>query len=157
MSTQKAGPTKLAALRGAIRPKPADHLICSCSEWKPSKRSRNARALAAGFQEAAVDVLVEKVERAARAQRLQAVSVSGGVASNRHLRERLAMKARATCARRRPRLGAGQPRRRRLGPERIENPCGRKKQAPPRSKRRWPRCRLLLRVFWRPWRSAGSA
>lgn len=55
-----------------------------------------ARALAAGFQEAAVDVLVEKVERAARAQRLQAVSVSGGVASNRHLRERLAMKARAS-------------------------------------------------------------
>jgi N6-L-threonylcarbamoyladenine synthase len=55
-----------------------------------------ARALAAGFQEAAVDVLVEKVDRAARAQRLQAVSVSGGVASNRYLRERLAMKAGAS-------------------------------------------------------------
>ena len=55
-----------------------------------------ARALAAGFQEAAVDVLVEKVDRASRAQRLRAVSVSGGVASNRHLRDCLARRAQAS-------------------------------------------------------------
>ena len=55
-----------------------------------------ARALAAGFQEAAVEVLVEKADRAARAQRLRAVSVSGGVASNRHLRDSLARRAQAS-------------------------------------------------------------
>lgn len=56
----------------------------------------DARALAAGFQEAAVDVLVEKAARAARAQGLRAVSVSGGVAANRHLRGRLAERAKAS-------------------------------------------------------------
>jgi len=55
-----------------------------------------ARAVAAGFQEAAVDVLVEKVDRAARAEGLPAVSVSGGVAANRLLRARLAERAAAS-------------------------------------------------------------
>ncbi|MEE9275304.1 MAG: tRNA (adenosine(37)-N6)-threonylcarbamoyltransferase complex transferase subunit TsaD [bacterium] len=53
-----------------------------------------ARAVAAGFQEAAVEVLVEKVDGAARAEGLGAVSVSGGVSANRHLRERLGERAR---------------------------------------------------------------
>ncbi|MDP7385430.1 MAG: tRNA (adenosine(37)-N6)-threonylcarbamoyltransferase complex transferase subunit TsaD [Nitrospinota bacterium] len=47
------------------------------------------QAVAAGFQEAAVEVLVEKARRAADAEKLGAVSVSGGVASNGLLRERL--------------------------------------------------------------------
>jgi N6-L-threonylcarbamoyladenine synthase len=55
-----------------------------------------ARALAAGFQEAAVDVLTEKVDRVVRAQKIKAVSVSGGVASNRHLRDCLARRAQAS-------------------------------------------------------------
>ena len=55
-----------------------------------------AKALAAGFQEAVVDVLVEKTARALKAQRLKAVSVSGGVAANRWLRERLAQRAQAS-------------------------------------------------------------
>lgn len=63
---------------------------------RPGKMAaEEAEALAAGFQEAVVDVLVEKVGRALRAQGLRAVSVSGGVASNRLLRERLSRKARA--------------------------------------------------------------
>ena len=45
--------------------------------------------VAAGFQEAAVEVLVEKVDGAALAEGLGAVSLSGGVAANRFLRERL--------------------------------------------------------------------
>ncbi|MFC1491648.1 tRNA (adenosine(37)-N6)-threonylcarbamoyltransferase complex transferase subunit TsaD [Nitrospinota bacterium] len=47
------------------------------------------RFVAAGFQEAAVEVLVEKVDGAASAEGLSRVSLSGGVAANRLLRERL--------------------------------------------------------------------
>ena len=47
------------------------------------------QAVAAGFQEAVVEVLVEKAGRVADAEKLGAVSVSGGVASNGFLRERL--------------------------------------------------------------------
>ena len=52
-----------------------------------------ARAVAAGFQEAAAEVVVEKVSAAAREEELSAVSVSGGVAANAHLRARLRERA----------------------------------------------------------------
>lgn len=45
--------------------------------------------LAAGFQEAVVDVLVTKTVRAARMSNLSHVAVVGGVAANRGLRDRL--------------------------------------------------------------------
>lgn len=45
--------------------------------------------VAAGFQEAAVEVLATKVDWAAQKQGLGAVSVCGGVAANRYLRQRL--------------------------------------------------------------------
>ncbi|MDQ7029442.1 MAG: tRNA (adenosine(37)-N6)-threonylcarbamoyltransferase complex transferase subunit TsaD [Ardenticatenia bacterium] len=46
--------------------------------------------LAAGFQQAVVDVLVAKTVRAARAFNVQEVVLAGGVAANRPLREQLA-------------------------------------------------------------------
>jgi N6-L-threonylcarbamoyladenine synthase len=54
----------------------------------------------ASFQEAVVDVLVEKTIRAARAERVGVVAVSGGVSCNPRLRERLG----AACASARVRL-----------------------------------------------------
>jgi N6-L-threonylcarbamoyladenine synthase len=44
-------------------------------------------AVVAGFQEAVVDVLVKKTRQALQQERLERVVVSGGVASNSHLRE----------------------------------------------------------------------
>jgi N6-L-threonylcarbamoyladenine synthase len=45
--------------------------------------------IAAGFQEAVVDVLVYKILRAAEATECRDIAVVGGVAANRRLRERL--------------------------------------------------------------------
>ena len=50
--------------------------------------------LCASFQEAVVDVLVEKTVRAARATRQRVVALSGGVSCNSRLREKM----RAACA-----------------------------------------------------------
>ena len=52
-----------------------------------------ACAVAAGFQEAAVEVLVEKVSGVVRRENLPAVSVSGGVAANSYLRTKLGERA----------------------------------------------------------------
>ena len=52
-----------------------------------------ACAVAAGFQEAAVAVLVEKVSGVLRKEKLSAVSVSGGVAANSYLRAQLGERA----------------------------------------------------------------
>ncbi len=52
-----------------------------------------ACAVAAGFQEAAVEVLVEKVSGVVRRENLPAVSVSGGVAANSYLRAKLSERA----------------------------------------------------------------
>ena len=49
--------------------------------------------MAAGFQEAAVEVLVEKVSGVVRRDKLPAVSVSGGVAANSYLRAQLGERA----------------------------------------------------------------
>lgn len=50
--------------------------------------------LAASFQEAVVDVLVEKTIRAARRCRVTKVAITGGVACNGRLREQMAQRAR---------------------------------------------------------------
>lgn len=49
-----------------------------------------ARDVAAGFQAAVVDVLVEKTVKAAAARGRRTVALAGGVAANSHLRARLA-------------------------------------------------------------------
>jgi len=58
----------------------------------PLPEGRRAE-LAAGFQEAVVDVLVTKTIRAAAAIGARTIILGGGVAANRPLRERLAAKA----------------------------------------------------------------
>jgi N6-L-threonylcarbamoyladenine synthase len=45
--------------------------------------------VAAAFEEAVVDVLVEKLRRAVRREQVRSATVSGGVAANRRLRARL--------------------------------------------------------------------
>ena len=49
--------------------------------------------VAAGFQEAVVDVLVEKTVAAAESVGAAAIALAGGVAANKPLRERLAARA----------------------------------------------------------------
>ncbi|MFQ5894390.1 MAG: tRNA (adenosine(37)-N6)-threonylcarbamoyltransferase complex transferase subunit TsaD [Nitrospinota bacterium] len=63
----------------------------SCPPWeRPGGCPPDvARSLAAGFQEAVVDVLVEKVVRAAEQEGLSRVVATGGVVCNRLLRSRL--------------------------------------------------------------------
>ncbi len=50
---------------------------------------RQIKAIAAGFQEAIVDVLVEKTIHAAQAYSISTITLSGGVAANQLLRSRL--------------------------------------------------------------------
>ncbi len=62
--------------------------------------------LCASFQEAVVDVLIGKSLRAARAKKTRIIGVSGGVACNRRLREKLA----AACAEQNLALHGAHPR-----------------------------------------------
>ena len=55
--------------------------------------SRELADVAASFQEAVVDVLVEKLLRAARRERVLSVALGGGVAANKTLRERVSQAA----------------------------------------------------------------
>ncbi len=82
----------------AIRlPRPrASGLNMSFSGLKTAVRSRleadpdlHPPDLAASFQEAVVDVLVDRLQRAAQQEGLRRVAVSGGVAANQRLRARL--------------------------------------------------------------------
>ena len=57
--------------------------------------SRELADVAASFQEAVVDVLVEKLLRAAQREKVRSVALGGGVAANRTLRERVSEAARA--------------------------------------------------------------
>lgn len=61
-----------------------------CSE---SARQETVADVAASFQEAIVDVLVEKAFRAVRRHRVHALAVVGGVSANSRLRARLASRA----------------------------------------------------------------
>lgn len=62
-------------------------------------RPRPVADLAAGFQEAIVDVLVEKAFRAVRRLRVNALAVVGGVSANSRLRARLTDRATASGVR----------------------------------------------------------
>lgn len=62
-------------------------------EDHPESRTNQVNDIAAGFQEAVVDVLVEKLMRAAADRRCRHVAMVGGVAANRRLRERLGAEA----------------------------------------------------------------
>ncbi len=55
----------------------------------PDSSSIHVADIAAGFQEAVVEVLVYKLVRAARTQACRRVALAGGVAANSRLRERL--------------------------------------------------------------------
>ncbi len=57
------------------------------------EETRRIQDIAAGFQEAVVDVLVEKAISAAKARGCQHLALVGGVASNRRLRERIRVAA----------------------------------------------------------------
>ena len=58
--------------------------------WEnPAPTPIQKRLIAAGFQEAVCDVLVEKALRAARKEKLRTVIVGGGVSANSRLREKL--------------------------------------------------------------------
>lgn len=66
-------------------------------DWKDGKRNTTDATLAdiaASFQEAVVDVLVQKCLKAARKTGVKDIMVAGGVACNRRLRDRLSKKAR---------------------------------------------------------------
>jgi N6-L-threonylcarbamoyladenine synthase len=67
--------------------------------WRDHGQSASQDALAdiaAGYQEAIVDVLVEKAFRAVRRHRVHALAVVGGVSANSRLRTRLAARAAET-------------------------------------------------------------
>jgi N6-L-threonylcarbamoyladenine synthase len=66
---------------------------CHTKEQKGEEYSK--ADVAASFQCAAIDVLVEKTMSAARAKGVRTVTAGGGVAANTYLRERLS----AACAR----------------------------------------------------------
>lgn len=70
----------------------------SLPPWaRPQKIPREeVLSVAAGFQEAAVEVMTEKVDWAAKAENLSSVSLSGGVAANGLLRERLRERSEAS-------------------------------------------------------------
>jgi len=55
--------------------------------------SRELADVAASFQEAVVDVLVEKLLRAARREKVLSVALGGGVAANKTLREKISQAA----------------------------------------------------------------
>lgn len=65
--------------------------IASCGSGTPAGQALHD--LAASFQEAVVDILVEKTIRAVRAAGVKALAVSGGVACNSRLRARIAERA----------------------------------------------------------------
>ena len=62
----------------------------NASRLAPLRAGVKLRDLAASFQEAVVDVLIEKLRRALRREGLSRALIGGGVACNRRLRERLA-------------------------------------------------------------------
>jgi len=61
-------------------------------ELSDVERQRNLPDIVASFQEAAVDILVQKTTEAAKDAKVKTVTLSGGVAANSRLREILAQK-----------------------------------------------------------------
>ena len=58
-------------------------------EAKAARRKINKADVAAGFEQAVIDVLVGKTRRAAEATSAESILLSGGVAANKHLRKAL--------------------------------------------------------------------
>jgi N6-L-threonylcarbamoyladenine synthase len=63
----------------------------------PQALSHDSPDIAAGFQEAVVDVLIHKIVYAAKVKQCRHMAVVGGVAANQHLRSRLSEAAKAEC------------------------------------------------------------
>ncbi|MBI4299860.1 MAG: tRNA (adenosine(37)-N6)-threonylcarbamoyltransferase complex transferase subunit TsaD [Chloroflexi bacterium] len=59
----------------------------------PEERARQVTRMAAGFQDAVVDVLVTKTIEAARQHQVRHILLAGGVAANRRLREEMVRRA----------------------------------------------------------------
>ena len=83
MASQKSFDFSFSGLKTSLKTWVASHLI------DEEKERRVLPDLAASFQEAVVDVLVSKAFAAAAERRAKALVVSGGVACNTRLRERL--------------------------------------------------------------------
>ena len=64
------------------------------SKIKNQKSKININDLSASFQEAVVDVLIDKAVAVCKANNIKHLSISGGVACNTRLREKLADKSR---------------------------------------------------------------
>jgi N6-L-threonylcarbamoyladenine synthase len=62
---------------------------------RTAKSGINVADVAASFQEAVADVLVEKLIRAAKAARTKNIALAGGVSANKRLREKLAERAKS--------------------------------------------------------------
>ncbi|HUZ92701.1 MAG TPA: tRNA (adenosine(37)-N6)-threonylcarbamoyltransferase complex transferase subunit TsaD, partial [Candidatus Paceibacterota bacterium] len=58
-------------------------------DLKAAGKSVNKAEIAAGFEQAVVDVLVAKTKRAAQESGAESILLSGGVAANKHLRKAL--------------------------------------------------------------------
>jgi N6-L-threonylcarbamoyladenine synthase len=71
-------------------------LLYRWQDRRAQERQDTVADVAAGYQEAIVDVLVEKAFRALRRHRVNALAVVGGVSANSRLRERLAARAAQT-------------------------------------------------------------
>ncbi len=61
----------------------------------PQALSQRSADIAAGFQEAVIDVLIHKIVYAAKVKQCSHMAIVGGVAANRHLRSRLSETAKA--------------------------------------------------------------
>jgi N6-L-threonylcarbamoyladenine synthase len=61
----------------------------------PQALSQSSPDIAAGFQEAVIDVLIHKIVYAAKVRRCSHMAIVGGVAANQHLRSRLSETAQA--------------------------------------------------------------
>jgi N6-L-threonylcarbamoyladenine synthase len=65
------------------------YLIRDTTEGTRELTAKEKTDIAASFQEAAVDVLIQKTKRAAKAHKVKALLLSGGVSANTLLRERI--------------------------------------------------------------------
>lgn len=64
------------------------------SRLSSEEKEKQKASIAKGFQEAIVDVLVEKSLRAAIDYKVKKLAIAGGVANNTHLREKISLDAR---------------------------------------------------------------
>ncbi|HVP35425.1 MAG TPA: tRNA (adenosine(37)-N6)-threonylcarbamoyltransferase complex transferase subunit TsaD [Terriglobales bacterium] len=63
------------------------------SRLSPQEKEKQRACIARGFQDAIVDVLVDKILKAAFEHKVSQIAIAGGVANNSYLRERLCSEA----------------------------------------------------------------